>query len=195
MKNIKGALFSSSIVFLLLSLAVLVFSFRNLGKWLMVSDPLPGHLDIVFTFAGENVRVSYSKELMSRFSDAHWMLSDYKDGHSRLLKRSNYDMSKVSVIDSCRNTYSEVDALMKRLSSQKEELHVGLVSGPYHMRRIKIMLSRYPETKNYHFYFLPVPLERYNWTDNMIKKWWRSGTVSSAVISEVQKIVYFFLVT
>ena len=53
---------------------------------------------------------------------------DYKDGHSRLLKRSNYDMSKVSVIDSCRNTYSEVDALMKRLSSQKEELHVGLVS-------------------------------------------------------------------
>ena len=44
MKNIKGALFSSSIVFLLLSLAVLVFSFRNLGKWLMVSDPLPGHL-------------------------------------------------------------------------------------------------------------------------------------------------------
>ncbi len=181
------------IILLILVSALLVFSFRNVGRWLIISDAVPSRLDVVFTFAGENVRVSYSKELMSRFDDARWILSDYKDGHSRLLRKSNYDMSKVLVIDSCKNTYSEVNALMDQLRSCDKELYVGLVSGPYHMRRIKMMLSRQERIPNVNFVFLPVPLERYNWTDSMIRRWWKSGSVSSAVVSEIQKIVYFML--
>ncbi|NLG16607.1 MAG: DUF218 domain-containing protein [Fibrobacter sp.] len=193
MKNHKKT-FNLFIVILLILVSVfLVISFRNVGRWLIISDAVPPHLDIVFTFAGENVRVSYSKELMSRFDDARWILSDYKDGHSRLLRKGNYDMSRVIVIDSCKNTYSEVNALMDQLRLCDKELYVGLVSGPYHMRRIKMMLSRQERRPNVHFVFLPVPLERYNWTDSMIRRWWKSGSVSSAVFSEIQKIVYFVL--
>jgi hypothetical protein len=157
---------------------------------------------MVFTFAGENVRDAYSRELMQKFPEAHWLMSDYKEGYSRILRRESYDMSRVSVVDTCKNTLSEVHTLLNwidkkdssMLKSKDSVVYVGLVSGPYHMRRIKMMIEKNLPEQHVRFFFLPVPLERYKWTDDMFKKWWKSPVFNS-VTSEITKIIYFFLVS
>lgn len=187
-------------------IASLIFLFSiyfviNMGNWLVITDPLPEKVDIIFTFAGENVRVAYSKELSSRYPNSFWILSDYKNGYSRLLRKSNYDMSRVHIIDTCQNTVSEVSSLdnwIKQHASQLKidnTLSIGLVSSPYHMRRIKLMVERQFKEHKINFYFLPVPLQRYKWTEKMFQYWWKTGSISRVVISEFQKIIYFILIS
>lgn len=185
----------------LLFLSFLSFLFLNIGRWLVISDPLPERLDLIFTFAGEHVRVSYSKELTIRYPDTHWILSDYKNGYSRLLRKSNYDMSRVYIVDTCQNTVSEIDAMddwiknHEKLLHNKKQLSIGLVSSPYHMRRIQLMVRRHFKKQGIKFYYLPVPLKRYSWTDDMLQHWWNTSSVSRVVISEIQKIIYFILIS
>jgi hypothetical protein len=189
------------LLFAMLLVSTVIF-LRNAGTWLLISDTVPERLDMVFTFAGENVRDAYSRELMQRFPDAHWLMSDYKEGYSRILRRENYDMSRVSIVDTCKNTLSEVHTLLTWIDKKDSSLlkrkdsvvYVGLVSGPYHMRRIKMMIEKNLPEHQVRFFFLPVPLERYKWTDDMFKKWWKSPVFDS-VSSEITKIIYFFLVT
>lgn len=198
----KVKLIAIIVFFFVMLLVSMVFFFRNAGTWLLISDTVPERLDMVFTFAGENVRDAYSRELMQRFPGAHWLMSDYKGGYSRILRRESYDMSRVSVVDTCKNTLSEVHTLRtwidkkdsSLLKSKDSVVYVGLVSGPYHMRRIKMMIEKNLPEQQVRFFYLPVPLERYKWTDEMFEKWWNSPVFDS-VSSEITKIIYFFLVS
>lgn len=185
----------------MVSLVLVVFIvLRNAGTYLLVKNPLPEELDLIFTFAGENARNHYTEELLRQFPGTHWLLSDYKDGYVRILRRENFDMSRVTIIDTCKNTFSEVLALREflRLSGKnllrehRKSLQVGLVSGPYHMRRIKMMTKKAIKSSEIDFYYLPVPLDKYNWTSTMFKTWWNSP-VYEVVSSEILKIIYFKL--
>jgi uncharacterized SAM-binding protein YcdF (DUF218 family) len=173
---------------------------RGLGTWLIAADPVPERLDVVCTFAGESYRVNYSKQLVLRFPDAHWLLSDYKNGHSRLLQRSDFDMRRVTVIDTCKNTRSEINALRGWIAAYRASpgagtrpLDIGLVSSPYHMRRIQIMASRYIGNHHVRIHLLPVPLEHYQWDRNTFRYWWRSNYITSVSLLELVKIGYFML--
>jgi hypothetical protein len=42
-----------------------VFAFVNLGNWLLISDPEPKTIDLIFTFAGEPLRFDRSTELLT----------------------------------------------------------------------------------------------------------------------------------
>jgi hypothetical protein len=180
--------------------AVAVLGF---GSWLVVSDPVPQHLDIVFTFAGEAERVAYSRELVERFPRSHWILSDYKDGYQRILRKEGFDMTRLNAIDTCTNTYAEVDALENRilaggpasLQDDRKETVIGLVSSPYHMRRIKFMVNRQFNNPELRFHYLPVPFERYHWDSRTFRQWWKTPAVRNIVISEFQKIVFFWLMS
>jgi len=164
---------------LLLVLIVIVTAaillFRNAGVYLLVNDPLPGKLDLLFTFAGENARNRYSEELLKQYSDAHWLLSDYKDGYVRILRRDSFDMSRVTIVDTCKNTFSEVLALKTYLENPKDNilrdhqkpLHIGLISGPYHMRRIQLMTKKAITSDSINIYYLPVAFDKYNWTSDI----------------------------
>lgn len=171
-----------------------------MGRWLVISDPIPENLDLIVTFAGERERVAYSRELSTKFPKSFWILSDYKDGYSRLLRKSNFNMSRVHIVDTCQNTVSEIDAVKKWIRNNqqkfkdKSQISIGLVSSPYHMRRIQLIVKNQLKNDSYRFHYLPVPLERYNWTNKMLTYWWRTGSVSRAVISEFQKIIYFILI-
>ncbi|HEX3019821.1 MAG TPA: ElyC/SanA/YdcF family protein [Chitinispirillaceae bacterium] len=191
--------FGIALIFFLLTLILCLFMFINAGRWLVISDPLPENLDLIFTFAGEHERVAYSKELTSKYPRSFWMLSDYKNGYARLLRKSNFNMSIVQIVDTCKNTVSEVNALRTWLKNNKQfqnntRLSIGLVSSPYHMRRIKLITKKEFKKSNIDFHFLPVPLDRYNWTSKMLQYWWNTGAVSRVVISELQKIIYFLLI-
>jgi len=178
---------------------------RQLGNWLVAADALPAGLEVVCTFAGESRRVEYSKTLMLRYPGAHWLLSDYKNGHGRLLQKSNFDMQRVTIIDTCKNTIAEIDALQHWLDrtypathaaeSGKETvlIRVGLVSSPYHMRRIKVMAGRRINRPDIRCYLLPVPLEEYQWNRDTFRYWWRSNVITSVTVLELLKIGYFLL--
>ncbi|MDG5814124.1 ElyC/SanA/YdcF family protein [Chitinispirillales bacterium ANBcel5] len=195
-------LLKSSLVVVFTTLVALLFLARA-GVWLLVSDQVPARLDTVFTFAGEAARVRYSRELVEKNVRAHWLLSDYEDGYARLLKLDGFTMDRVTAVDTCTNTYSEVRALQSFLNTSTwlgirqppNPLKVGLVSSPYHMRRIKIMIERTINDDSIEFYYLPVPLERYSLDAEMYREWWRYENVGSTVILELMKIFYFWLIS
>lgn len=202
-KSIKKRYFIVvSLVLIVITVAILSTVFiRNAGSWLLISDTVPDRLDLVFTFAGENVRDTYSRELMTQFPNAYWLMSDYKGGYSRILRRDKFDMTRVSIVDTCTNTLAEVTTLSRWIDKKdnvllkgEDSIYVGLVSGPYHMRRIKMMVEKNLPEQNVRFFFLPVPMEKYNWTDEMFRKWWKSP-VTKEVSSEITKIAYFLLIS
>lgn len=186
--------------FLCVTLAVFV-AFRQLGVWLIAADPPPARLDVIFTFASESQRVDYSKKLVMQYDKAHWLLSDYKNGHGRLLQKSDFDMRRVTIIDTCKNTLSEINALREWLVGYRTglvavgrdapTLDIGLVSSPYHMRRIKIMASRHLGNPHLRIHLLPVPLDAYSWTRDTFRYWWRSNYITSVSLLELVKIGYF----
>lgn len=188
------------VLILIFGCVLLLSVFRFLGVWLTVSDPLPKRLDIICTFAGDSHRVTYSKNLMKRYHNAHWFLSDYENGYARLLRKSNFPMNRVSVVDTTSNTLSEtnafktwIDSLLETSPATASQLHVGFISSPYHMRRINIMAKKRMNNPVIRYYLLPVPLDRYRWTEKSFRYWWRSRKISAIVITELSKIFYYYL--
>jgi uncharacterized SAM-binding protein YcdF (DUF218 family) len=185
----------------------------NIGDWLVVSDPLPPRLDYVFTFAGQNPRLTYSRELMERYPDAHWILSDFHHFYSRILARNGFDMTRVSAVDTASYTLAEVHALSDWLQANTDSLQrlpvaadtapghsfsklsIGLVSSPYHMRRIKFMVNDVfrDRRKDMLFYYLPVPFERFQRTPQDMRAWWRSKSLRTFAGSEIGKLIMYWL--
>jgi hypothetical protein len=189
-----------------------LFLFLRAGALLVVDDPVPRRLDVIFTFAGENQRVTYSRDLTERFPSAHWVLSDFYHLFSHILERDGFAMSRVTFLDTCTNTLSEVHGLRDWIAGHKDSLYksqnavtnspavpqkpatlaVGLVSTPFHMRRIRFMMQAVFRDPSIRFYYLPVPLDRYHWTSNDVDFWWQSRTTRSWVKSEVGKLLAFW---
>jgi uncharacterized SAM-binding protein YcdF (DUF218 family) len=178
-------IFRKKLAIVLLSLFVaLVLSgwlaFRNLAVWLVVSDPLPQSIDAVFTFAGDLHRITYSKELFNRYPQARWLISYPSKKIAIPLKRDGFDTSRIAIVDTCKNTSSEVLFITdwaRRLSesdsrfSKARPLTVGCVSVPFHMRRIRMEVTRRRTGDACVFYYLPVPVEQYGLTENDFKTW------------------------
>jgi uncharacterized SAM-binding protein YcdF (DUF218 family) len=192
--------FIITMLIIIISSTLLLFTFRSLGVWLTVADQLPKRLDIICTFAGDSHRVTYSKKLMKYYQNAHWFLSDYKNGYARLLRKNNFPMNRVKVVDTTSNTLSEInackvwiDSLLGASPATTTQLHVGLISSPYHMRRINIMAKKRMNNPAIRYYLLPVPMDRYKWTEKSYRHWWRSRSISTIVVTELSKIFYYYL--
>jgi len=183
-----------------------LFLFLNIGTLLTVEDPVPARLDVIFTFAGENQRVFYSRKLSERFPGAHWVLSDYFHMFSHILERDGFPMARVSILDTSTNTLSEVNGLKDWVRTHRDSLcaakktamnnpgplRIGLVSNPLHMRRIKFMAQSVFSDTSIRIFYLPVPLEEYSWTSADIRYWWQSKTVRNWVSSEIEKLFAFW---
>jgi uncharacterized SAM-binding protein YcdF (DUF218 family) len=189
---------------LILFIAVVLvgwLAFRNLAVWLVISDPLPQSLDAVFTFAGDVHRINYSKELFKQYPQSKWLISYPSKKIAVPLKRDGFDTSRIVIVDTCKNTTAEVlfitdwvhhaVAADKRFSRARP-LSVGLVSTPYHMRRIRMGVSRRGKNDACAYYYLPVPRELYGLTKNDFKTWWKNDQLKSAVWLEFKKFTYYF---
>jgi uncharacterized SAM-binding protein YcdF (DUF218 family) len=178
------------------TIPLLLLALRGAGVWLLVDDPLPEKVDVIFTFAGEKYRVDYSAKLMIKYPGAHWVLSDFKNGYFNYIRKKEFDISRITLVDTCVSTISEVKCLFGYLREQRgqypKNLTVGLVSSPYHMRRINLMVKSQGRMNNVKFTYLPVPLEAYNASDEMYKRWWKNKYISEVVFSEFPKILYFY---
>jgi hypothetical protein len=76
---------------------------------------------------------------------------------------------------------------------QADTLDIALVSHPYHMRRIKMLVARNMDLP-IRIHMLPVPLCGCANRFARARKWWRDEEDASFVISELIKIAYYFTV-
>jgi uncharacterized SAM-binding protein YcdF (DUF218 family) len=175
-------------------------AFRNLALWMVVSEPLPPSLDAIFTFAGETHRMMYSKELYARYPGSRWIISYPSKRIAIPLNKDGFDTARISIIDTCKNTYAEalfITDWAKNMTaeghgySNAKPLAIGLVSTPFHMRRIRMEVSRKFKDRACVFYYLPVPFERYGMTRNDYKTWWNRVQLRAAVVLEIKKLIYY----
>jgi hypothetical protein len=96
-------------------------------------------------------------------------------------------------VDTCRSTWGEVEVLAGVLSamSADAETDVGLVSSPWHMRRIKVMVGKCIGLRACRFHFLPVPAERDPLVGERMRRWWKEEHTRRIVLWEMEKLVYF----
>jgi len=173
------------------------FAFINLGKWLLVKDPLPEKLDMIFVFAGTSpLRELYGCQLLKRFSNSKIIISsptEYKRVISWAVNDS-VDTTRIQPFPVCRSTWKELVALRIKLKSHSADntLNVGLVSCPYHMRRIKIF-SQSIFKKNFILHYLPVPFEKFPHPREHFIHWWRRFHIIKYVFSEYSKIIIYII--
>jgi uncharacterized SAM-binding protein YcdF (DUF218 family) len=175
------------------------FAFRNLATWMVVSDPLPQSLDVIFTFAGDNQRLIYSKELFAKYPQARWIISYPTKKIAIPLKKDGFDTSRIQIVDSCKNTNTEAwfitgwvrHTIQTAGISRTKPLRVGLVSMPYHMKRIHLDVSRRPRDEACVYYYLPVPFEQYGLTKQDFESWWMNAQLRAAILLEFKKYVYY----
>jgi hypothetical protein len=181
-------------------------AYRGAGTWLVVCDPLPQRVDVLFSFGGEWAREQYVRELAARYPAAAVAVST--PGKSRFLRKvreCGLDITRFVLVDTCSSTLSEIrflGAFVKNYRGAPADTAaasssvpvVGLVSGPYHMRRIKIIVNREwgraaPATPCY----LPVPLDRYGKTADDYRHWWRATDLRHLVTIELGKIAAYLI--
>jgi hypothetical protein len=191
---------------------VCVMAFRHLGMWLVPSDPPPQSLDAYFTFASDNERIIYSKHLYNRYRQALWILSYPRKRILVTLHKAGIDTSRIIVVDTCANTSSEVACIVNWVNTALRDsasvparrlrqrpgfdpstrLRIGLVSSPYHMRRIKILLFGKRPDKGAEFYFLPVPFWQCGVKKHDYETWWKNKLLAPVVWTEFGKSIYAF---
>ena len=178
-------------------IVVCAVTYRHLGMWLVVSDPLPPSLDAIFTFAGDNDRIPYSKRLYLQYPKALWIVSDPTKKILDSLYAEGTDTARIMVVDTCKSTLSEADCIVKRASALPgtaqtagRSITIGLVSSPYHMRRIRLLVSaQHPDTQ-VSFVYLPVPFDQGPLSKRDYETWWKNKGLAPAVRLEVNKVVY-----
>ena len=165
-------------------------------SWMAVSDPLPARLDAIFTYSGEGVRNLYSRSLADRYPASVWAVGDYP-----LLRRKNY----AAGVDGGRlvflskrwgNTHQENQGLFAALDSvfrdRRDTIHVGLVTGPYHIRRAFLDVSFSPHPANWRFHRLPVPYEYYKWDEKYFREWYLHPRLRQLMMFETGKTIYYY---
>jgi uncharacterized SAM-binding protein YcdF (DUF218 family) len=181
--------------------AICAYMFCSLALWLVVCDPLPQSLDAVFTFAGETQRIIYSKQLFKQYPRSQWLISYPTKRISVPLGKKGLDTSRIFVVDTCINTNSEAwyiaDWAKRAIAGNSaycaaRPLSIGLVSTPFHMRRIRMEVSRKYKGDRCRFFYLPVPFEQYGVTKHTYQTWWMHKQLRSAVILEFKKFIYYF---
>ena len=188
------------IVSLLIVFAVIgLFVFKNLASWLIVSDPVPKSLDVIFTFGGEDSRIAYSKSLFSKNPRALWIISYENRKLVQTLWKEGFDTSRIRIVDTCTSTFSEISFLKNQIadfvkprgnSGNAGSPTIGLVSNWYHMRRIKLTASRVIPKDLCKLKYFSVPLTK-NESSRFLGAWWKDDNVRSIVCSEWWKILYY----
>jgi uncharacterized SAM-binding protein YcdF (DUF218 family) len=168
-----------------------IFILVNIGNWLVVVDPLPSKLDVIFSFGGAQERAPYAVELQKKYKNALLLISTaVVEKEKQRIIQLGADTNRIEFIDSCKTTWTEIAFLESWLKEKYggKTAAIGLVSSPYHMRRIKMMIARRKD-KNSTPCYLPVPREKY--LQYNYEMWWKNKDLRTQVIAEVEKMIYF----
>ena len=177
--------------FLLLAAGISFYLISHAGTWLLVSDQEPARIDVIFTFAGEVKREEYALRLLKKHPETHWYASTfYRQRLFFRCQKAGLDSTRVTAIDSSRNTWAEIRALRNILRKNTQIHTVGLVSSEWHMRRIFLMI-RHIHLPEFKFYSLPVSLSITGPKRSEFKRWFWTAPTRKIVSIELLKIVYY----
>ncbi len=191
-----------SLVLVLIMAFILPFAFAlcyalvNIGSWIVVADnPPDSGIKYLFTFNGENVRERYAAILMSKYTDAVWLCSNNNKDYKSELAEKGVDTGRVRLIYGCTSTHSEAIALSDMVGSIINEsssvpIGIGLISGPYHTRRILLEMRHHFPFQKADLYFLPVPFEYYSVQPETYRNWWKEKPLRELILFEIKKIIY-----
>jgi hypothetical protein len=70
-------------------------------------------------------------------------------------------------------------------------LNIGLVSHPYHMRRIRLLVKRGLSDTRLRFFYLPMGCTDETIDYSHLRKWWKYETDMSFIIGEYIKMLYY----
>jgi uncharacterized SAM-binding protein YcdF (DUF218 family) len=79
------------------------------------------------------------------------------------------------------------------IRNHQSAISVALVSGPYHMRRIKVAAVRMLRDRDVRLYYAPAPLELYRQSEEQYRHWWRDPGMRSLVRAEAGKTLYYLV--
>jgi uncharacterized SAM-binding protein YcdF (DUF218 family) len=186
--------------FLISGIGIVTYAiFTNLGNWLLVSEPVPDRLDVIFTFSGEAYRYVYASELFKQFPASIWIVSVDKNRPFKTeCAVKGLDTNRIFVIDTCLNTWCEMSTmvslaekypiLLKMPKTGASALRIGLVSSPYHMRRIQMILLKKTISHHEKFYLLGVPLNKSGYSMVDYQNWWKNRSLKNSILMEWYKI-------
>ena len=144
--------------------------FRNAAGMLVVADPEPEQLDLLFTFGGHENRGKYSAEVFRNHPQVTWVFSHGSKKVVRdRLRDDSLSLRRVVFSNRSSSTVQEVKELREWVKRERETrnirkdvpLHVGLVTSPYHMKRASLLSSLALNSLNVRLYRLPVPFSDY----------------------------------
>ncbi len=182
-----------------------IYFFINLGRWLVVNDPLPQKADLLFVFSGDGSRVDHAAQLMSgQYPDALLVCA----AHDAVRIRRKYpeiaQKITIHVADSSDSTIEELRLLRRELRGDFGfDYHndngikdILLVSSPWHMRRISIMNSivmRGEKSRRYNFHHIAAFTDAFSEEKLNESRWWTQSW-ANIVRMEVKKIGFYFFV-
>jgi len=178
-----------------------VLAARGWVKWLAPEDVLSRNIDAIFVFEGDSLRINFAAEIASRCPKAIIVCSA-NDANRPAIRRILTDSQgvRIRLRPVLNSTIEEVRWLHWSITSGELKLghkKVVLVSKPTHMRRISMMVNnvlKHEKRNGIHFYTIPVPYQRYGYTQEEWNAWWRLESLRTSVASELAKIAFMVLI-
>lgn len=104
--------------------------------------------------------------------------------------QNGVDTNKIIVTDKCESTLDEIRFFKSQIESHHllKATSLAFISSPLHMRRILIYNSLINHDRRLHIYSLPVPLEHYGLSQELLKKWQYLKPISDIVYLEFFKM-------
>jgi uncharacterized SAM-binding protein YcdF (DUF218 family) len=141
-------------------------------------------MDVLLVFGGEGVREQYACALLERYPNAKMVMAA-----KPLMK----DCAGVrTVIASSQSTREEAEYFSQYLAGMQSAggtWAVGVVTGPYHLRRAMYWAQRLIRDPRIRLHPVAVPLERYGWRPG-----WRhtlgNGNLGRLVVREFIRLGY-----
>jgi len=168
--------------------------YRNLGLLLVVQDRVEP-VDVIFSFAGEDERLIHAALLHRQFPEATWLIStaDSASGQA-VLRRRAVDPSRAAFVYGCTSTLEEVMALAAWLRRERPGGgSVGLVSSPWHMRRISVIAARFLRARGVTRRYYPVPDSCYGKggvSMTSLRTWYENGRLRTFVVYAWMETVF-----
>lgn len=158
--------------------------FLNIGDWLSISDP-PQKADIIICLSGTPDRITKSAQLYQMGLAAKIMVMNRID-YQLMLKQNISPKNILEASWLIESTYQEGIAI-NRLLSGKDYTSALVVSDPYHLYRVKWTLQQTLKNNAPRISFISSN------APSLDGFWWKNDKSRIFVLSEIPKIVYYWI--
>ena len=171
--------------------------YSRIGDYLIIADPL-AHADVIHVIAGDDYRTEYAIQLYQQgygeaifFTGGWCTYHNYYHGEHGMQLALERGVPREAIIfdDSpVLSTYDETLLVKNYLDAQGIlDPTIMVVSDPFHMRRAQ-WTNRHIFKDHARLIMAPVPFDQ----TPFVEEWWSDAHSRHYVISEYEKIIYYY---